>query len=263
MVFCAQLNSFFGPMDLLFYLVRKQEVDIAEIPIAEITEQYLEYLTVIEQIDVSAVGEFLAVAAWLIEIKSQKVLPRAEDVHEEFEGGEEELVRQLLAHKEYRDAARMLEQRSRAWQTRYPRLANDLPPKRRAIADEPIRDVELWDLVSAFARVLRTKEKVQDAATVVYDDTPISVHMQRTHSRLVDEGRVAFGDFFQPGAHKSTLVGVFLGILELVRHYRARVEQDCAFGEIWILPNVDTDEPLDLAVIDSYENAPADEGGDA
>ena len=111
--FRIDLNVFRGPLDLLLYLVRKHEVEIVDIPIATITDQYLEYLAVIEQLDVDAVGDFLAMASLLIEIKSQQVLPRSDEVEDELDDPRQELVRRLLEYKKYRDAASILEERSR------------------------------------------------------------------------------------------------------------------------------------------------------
>jgi len=254
MDFRVDLNVFRGPLDLLLYLVRKHEVEIVDIPIATITDQFLEYLTVLEQLDVNAVGDFLAVASTLIEIKSQQVLPRADEIEDELDDPRQDLVRRLLEYKKYRDAASVLEERSRLWQQRYPRLSNDLPARERNLAEEPIHEVELWDLVSAFGRIIRDTEAAKPSS-IVYDDTPIHVYMGRIHARLIEEGRLSFNDLFEPGMHRSTLVGIFLAILELVSHHHIRVEQNQLFGEIWVLPNLECTEPLDLSNVDSYEQA--------
>jgi len=254
MDFRVDLNVFRGPMDLLLYLVRKHEVEIVDIPIATITDQYLEYLSVLEQLDVNAVGDFLAVASTLIEIKSQQVLPRADEIQDELDDPRRELVRRLLEYKSYRDAASMLEERSRHWQQHYPRLSDDLPRRQRNLAEEPIQEVELWDLVSAFGRIIR-ETQASKPSSIVYDDTPIHVYMGRIHTRLIEQGRLAFSDLFDPSMHKSTLVGIFLATLELVRHHRVRVEQNELFGEIWMLPNLECSEPLDLSNVDSYEGS--------
>jgi segregation and condensation protein A len=252
--FRVDLNVFRGPMDLLLYLVRKHEVEIVDIPIATITDQYLEYLTLIEQLDVNAVSDFLAVASLLIEIKSQQVLPRSDEVEGELEDPRQELVHRLLEYKKYRDAASMLEERGRSWQQRYARLSTDLPQHERDLAGEPIQEVELWDLVSAFGRIMRETEAAKPSS-IVYDDTPIHVHMSRIHAQLLELGRLNFRDLFDPSMHKSKLVGIFLAILELVRHHHIRVEQNALFGEIWILPNLECKTPLDLSDVDEYEHA--------
>jgi segregation and condensation protein A len=254
MDFRVDLDMFRGPLDLLLYLVRKHEVDVLDIPIAPITDQYLSYLTVLEQLDVDAVGDFLEVASHLIEIKSRLVLPRADEVEEEMDDPRQELVQKLLEYKKYRDAASMLDERSREWQQHFSRQANDLPPRDRSIADQPIQEVEMWDLVSAFGRILRDHQ-VASPANIRYDDTPIHVYTARIHKTLVADGHVAFSDLFEPGIHKSALVGVFLAVLELVRHHGVLTEQNELFGEIVIVPGGKMPESLDAEAIDGYEHA--------
>jgi segregation and condensation protein A len=254
MDFRVDLDTFRGPLDLLLFLVRKHEVDVVDIPIAAITDQYLEYLSVLEQLDVNAVGDFLAVASTLIEIKSREVLPHSDEVDESVDDPREELVRRLLEYKKFRDAASMLEERSRRFQQRYSRLDNDLPPQRRDLAEQPIHEVELWDLVSAFSRIVRESEATKPS-NIVYDDTPIHVYMSRIHADLLRRGRVVFSDLFDPSMHKSSLVGIFLAVLELARHHHVRVEQNDLFGEIWLLPDLENSEPLDLSAVDNYDHS--------
>jgi len=252
--FRVDLSMFRGPLDLLLYLVRKHELEIADIPIAEITDQYLQYLAVLEQLDVDAVGDFLAVASMLIEIKSQQALPHCDEVEEEVDDPRRELVRRLLEYKQYRDAASILEERGRSWQEHYPRLETDLPPERRRADDEPIQEVELWDLVSAFGRIMR-ESVAAGPSSIVYDDTPIRVFMARILERLQQAGRLGFRDLFRREMHKSTLIGIFLAVLELVRHRHVRIEQNALFGEIWILPSQESAAPLDFTNVDEYECA--------
>ena len=145
----------------------------------------------------------------------------------------------------------MLEERSRQWQKHYARVADDLPPRRIDPAEQQIHEIELWDLVSAFGRVMRDS-RVSRPSNIIYDDTPIHVHMQRIHQRLRDHGRVSFSEMFETGSHKTSLIGVFLAILELVRHHSVRTEQDEGHGEIWILPGSRFDPELDLSEVDEY-----------
>lgn len=259
MTFRVDLDIFRGPMDLLLYLVRKHEVEVVDLPIAPITEQFLAYLDVLEQLDVNSVGDFLEMASMLVEIKSRLVLPRGGEVEDELDDPREDLVRRLLEYKKYKDAASILEERSRSWQERYPRLANDLGSRERNLAEEPIHELELWDLVSAFGRILRDQQSAKPSS-IVYDDTPIHVYMGQIHERLVTRGQIPLSDLFQPGMHKSTLVGLFLAVLELVRHHGVRAEQNQVFGEIWVLPGLQTSGPLDLSAVDNYE--PAKEVGE-
>jgi segregation and condensation protein A len=166
------------------------------------------------------------------------------------------LVARLLEYKKYRDAASVLEERSRQWQQQYPRLGSDAPPRNRELADEPIKEVELWDLVSAFGRVLRGAELTRPSS-IVYDETPIHVYITRIQARLKEEGRLAFSGLFETGSHKSKLVGIFLAVLELVRHHQVALEQNALFGEIWIFPRPGAGEPLDLSRVDNYDHQPA------
>jgi segregation and condensation protein A len=254
MEFRVDLESFRGPLDLLLYLVRKHEVDVTDIPIALITEQYLKYLAILEELDVSAVGEFVAVASNLIEIKSQMVLPRGDEVEDAIDDPREELVRRLLEYKGFRDAASILDEQSRNWQQHFARLGSDLPPRSRDLAEEPIREVELWDLVNAFGLIIRDTAASRPS-NIVYDDTPIHVYMAKIHALVLERGHVALAELFEPDMHKSTLIGIFLAVLELVSHKHLLVEQNELFGEIWLLPRTDQTEPLDLSAVDNYDHA--------
>ncbi len=256
MNFLVELDVFSGPLDLLLYLVRRHEVEITEIPVAPITEQFLEYLTVLKQLDVDAVGDFLEIASTLIEIKSRLLLPHSEEIEEPLDDPRRELVERLLEYKKFKDAATILEERSRQWQQRYARLADDAPTRKSDMADEPIREVELWDLVSAFGRILRQRDAARPSS-IVYDETPIHVYMARIEARLRERGVVSFSDLFQPDQHKSVVVGLFFAVLELVRHHGVRIEQQELHGEIWILaalpgaddfvPRTDSGESADTA----------------
>jgi segregation and condensation protein A len=246
-----------GPLDLLLYLVRKHEVDVTDIPISIITDQYLEYLALLEKLDVNAVGDFIEMAATLIEIKSRMVLPRCDEVDEELEDPRAELVERLLQYKKFKDAASILEDRSRQWQQRYVRVAEDMPARKVDPAEQPIHEVELWDLVSAMTRLMRDFDAVKPS-NIVYDDTPIQVYMERIHATLVERGRATFSDMFETGMHKSAMIGVFLAILELVRHRHVQAEQGEMHGEIWIQPSEGFSQVLDVSDIDSYDHARRD-----
>jgi segregation and condensation protein A len=246
-MFSTKLPFYQGPLDLLLHLVRTHELDILDIPIARILEQYLEYLAILEQIDVNNIGDFLLMASTLVEIKSFKVLPGEETVEVEIETPKQELVKQLLEYQRYCDAARMLQKRSESWQLRFPRLADDLPQRPRNLSDEPLQELKLWDLVSAFGKILRECVP-QVEHNVIYDETPIGTHMTQIHQRLKTEKRIAFRQLFVPGQHKSTLVGLFLASLELVRHEYASVYQDFNFGEIELAYR-QSSKPLDFTAL--------------
>lgn len=258
MRFSVHLDDFRGPLDLLVYLVRKHELDVVDIPLARVIDQYLEYIAVLEQIDVDAVGDFLDMASSLIEIKSRMVLPGEEEVTQELEDPRRELVRRLLEFKQYRDAASMLDERSREWRQRFPRTASDAPMRSIEPHEQPIHEIELWDLVSAFGRVLKEKLATTGPTHIRYDDTPIHVFMQQIDARLRTEGRVAFAAFFDSAVHKSTLIGMFLAVLQLMRYQHARAVQPELFDEIWLEAGAEP-LPAEIAVVDEYEHGAASE----
>ena len=254
MTFRVELNIYRGPLDLLLYLVRKHELDISDIPIALVADQFLAHLDVLEQLNVDDVGEFLDLASTLIEIKSRMVLPSADEVDEPLEDPRQELVQRLLEYKRFREAASLLDERGREWQRRYPRLSDDLPPRKFDPAHQPIREVELWDLVSALGRLI--KFNAPRATNIVYDGTPVRVWMERLHTRLARDGRLTFSEFFAPGMHKSSMIGVFLAILELVRHHHVLAEQGEGHGEIMISRGERFSESLELSNLDEYDGSP-------
>ena len=252
-MFQVALAAFNGPLDLLLNLVLKHEVDILEVPISKIVEQYLDCACALEALDVSGAGEFIVMAGTLLEIKSFHLLPTEEEVEEELEDPRQELVRQLLSYKKFCEQAGFLEERSRLWQRRYPRLSNDLIPKSRNPAEEPIYEIELWDLVSAFGRIIREKAPLI-RHTVVQDEIPVTVFMQRVYNRLKREQKVEFSSLFQQTMVKSNMVGIFLAVLELVRHEYARILQTELFGEIEIQYR-ESSKPLDFANME-YRDVP-------
>ena len=204
-MFSVKLDAFCGPVDLLLYLVRKRELDVFDIPIAEVADQFLLFIDALEALNLDTVGEFVTTASALVEIKSFQALPTEDEkAAEEIEDPRRDLVTQLLAYKKFCENAGLLEERGRRWQRRYPRLSNDLPSRARNLAEEPIQDVELWDLVGAFGRILREKTPVFHHS-MKGDDTPTSIHVQRVYTRLQRERSVLFSELF-----KSHITSPFL-----------------------------------------------------
>ena len=147
--------------------------------------------------------------------------------------------------------ANLLEEHSNRWQLRFRRVANDLPPRKTALADQPIKGVELWDLVSSFGRVLRDSFRTADT-NIVYDDTPIQTYMEQIIDRLELERELEFSDFFIAGMHKSAMIGVFLALLELARHRHISTNQPVPHGEIVVSPGEQFDLPPNFAQADDY-----------
>ncbi len=251
MSFRIDLATFRGPVDLLLYLVRKHEIDVSDIPIALITQQFLAHLEVLEHLDVDDVGDFVEMASMLLETKSRMVLPRVDEEVGEVEDPRDELVQRLLEYKKYKDAASLLEEQSRQWQCRFTRMADDLPPRRVDLGTQPIHEIELWDLVSAMGRIVRDGQKILPS-NIVYDETPIHVYMQRIHADLAARGEARMSDLLTPGMHKTAMIGVFLAILELTRHHGVSTEQENLHGEILILPNESFRPEADFSKVDNY-----------
>lgn len=243
-----QTDLFEGPLDLLLFLVERAEVEILRLPIAKITAQFIEFLEILEAIDLDIVGDFVVTASALVEIKSRAMLPQEQEEEVETEIVDEprsDLIKQLLEYKKFKTAAQSLEEHAAEWQEQYPRLTSERPRSGKDPAADYIRDVELWDLVSALGRILRSKE-TESHANIRYDDTPISVHIERIGAYVREHGTATFSSFFSGEKERGRIVGVFLAILELVRHHGFRARQPNDYGEIWIEPPLEEGESITL-----------------
>ncbi|MEM6471624.1 MAG: segregation/condensation protein A [Planctomycetota bacterium] len=254
MNFRIELPVYHGPIDLLLYLTKRQEVSLLEVSLADIIEQYGEYLELLKELDLSDIGDFLEFASTLVELKSQAVLPKppADDEESELqiEDPQSELVERLLQYKEIRDAASVLDEMAARWQLQYERLSDDLPRRRIDPGDQPIADLEIWDLVSAFGRIMR-EAAGPPQTEVIYDETPIHVYMKRIHERLNVDERIPLLDLIDGGVHKSAVIGWFLATLELTRHHGAVIEEDEG-GDIVILKSTEYRENLAVNEVDNY-----------
>ncbi|MEP0846189.1 MAG: segregation/condensation protein A [Phycisphaerae bacterium] len=250
----VQLDVFSGPMDLLLYLIRRDEIDIQDIPIARLTEQYLGYVHLLEQLDPDASGEFLVMAASLIEIKSRAILPTPPiEALDEEDDPRALLVRQLLEYKRFKDAARTLGSAADERRKRFVRAPADLPPELQGVE---LEDVEVWDLLEAFSRVMTAIGKGPGVHAVQYDERPIEFHAARIVERLAADGPFAFHTLFEGTRLRAEIVGLFLALLELIRNGRVRAEQDRAHATIYLFLL----EPADEAEADealSASNAPS------
>ncbi len=263
MTFTISTDLFRGPVDLLLFLVRRHELELSEISLASVASQYVEYLDVLKEIEINAVGDFIEVASLLVELKSKAVLPKTEAETEEVATDpRDDLVQRLLMYKKFKDAAVLLEEQAARWQHRYSRMADDLPPKRVDFAEQPILDLELWDLVSAFGRVLRDSLPTP-SENIVYDETPIQVYMQQIHGRLAREKQVSFNSLFLEGMHKSAMVGVFLAVLELSRHHNVLAQQSELHSEIMVVPGEGFNPDAEFGDVDDYDHGKAAPGDPA
>ncbi|MBN1488315.1 MAG: segregation/condensation protein A [Phycisphaerae bacterium] len=229
----VQLDIYQGPLDLLLYLIRREEVDIYDIPIVRVTEQFVRYVELLREIDPNVVGDFLVLAATLMEIKSRMLLPRAPAAEEddEFIDPRQDLVRQLLEYKKFKDAAASLGDLAHDRAMRHERTP-PAPPS--AEVEVELDELQIWDLLTAFNKLMSSIGRRAVSHEVVYDDTPISLHAVDVQDRLIREGgSLRFETIFE-GRSKSEMIGLFLALLELIRQDRVRFEQDVPFGTITI-----------------------------
>jgi segregation and condensation protein A len=237
MAYQVALDTFHGPLDLLLYLVKRDEVDILDIPVAKLADQFLEYMDAVRgALDVELAGDFLVMAATLMELKSKSLLPAdPEAAADEADDPRRELVRQLLEYRKFKDAAASLEARAEKQAARLARVPADDPTPSGL---PQVKPVELWDLVAAFARLMRETQSAK-ATAVIADETPQHVYEGYVRDRLAAAGgRVAFRDLFTPPYHRTRLIGLFLAVLELIKTRSVDLEQPGPFGEIWVLAPV-------------------------
>ncbi len=241
------LEVYNGPLDLLLFLIRRDEIDIYDIPIARITQQYLAYVDVLRDIDPDAVGEFLVLAATLMEIKSRTLLPTppVDEAEEDIADPRMELVRQLLEYKKFKDAARELEDAATVRAMRHARQPAEPP-----VADDEgveLENLEIWDLFEAFQRLLEQTGKAGGYHQVQADDTPIALYADDILDAIQRSGGAQrFEEIFH-GRTRPEMIGLFLALLELIRQKRIRATQERPFAAISIVL-------LDASPLDEVED---------
>ncbi len=236
----VQLDVFTGPLDLLLYLIQRDEVDIYDIPIARITEEYLHQVRVLEHLDPDAVSDFLVLAATLIELKSRALLPTPPpETLGDAEDPRAPLVRQLLEYKRFKDAARRLGHAADERAKRYVRVPAELP---RELEGLELEEVQVWDLLAAFGKVMASIGQGPGRHEVIYDDIPVELHAAEILAILERETPTTFHTLFDGQVDRIQLVGRFLALLELIRAHRIRAEQEATFGTIYIFLLVEVDE---------------------
>lgn len=273
----VNLEIYSGPLELLLYLIRRDEVDVKNIPIARITEQYLQHVELIRKIDINLAGEFLVMAATLMEIKSRMLIPRQASTADSSDpnalggaaGGASsvedltdpryELVKQLLEYKQFKDAAADLRRRAQTEGDRYPRAVSRPATK----APLEIEDLDLFRLIDAFNAIMAVVGHSAYGHEVVYDDTPISLHQADILDRLERDGGGLAGpgltlqELFLGRTKKSEMIGLFLATLELIRQKKIAVDQTEALGEIRIKLREDAPEQVIFQDETSAPAAPA------
>jgi segregation and condensation protein A len=229
----VKLGSFEGPLDLLLHLIKRNEVNIYDIPIALITDQYLQYLSLMQELNLDVAGEFLVMAATLIHIKSRMLIPRPtpEVVGEEDEEDPREaLVRRLLEHQRFKAAAELLHERQTVRAAQYHR-------PEAAVADvvdagfEPELEVDLFSLLAAFRGVLE-RAKTRPRVVLPPEQMSIEQRIEQLLERLSETEAVGFEDLFADADSRPALIVTFLALLEMIRLKLIRVFQSGSFGPI-------------------------------
>ena len=228
----VKLEAFNGPLDLLLHLIRKHEINIYDIPIALITRQYIEYLQIMKELNLSFAGEFLVMASTLIHIKSRMLLPREpgpEPCDEEVEDPRSELVRRLVEYQQFKEVAGRLSDQERLWRQVFQREPEQSPPLREVFSD----DVQVFDLLSALQEVL-----AQTAASSGIEFTPDTMTVQdrinNVIERLEETPALTFAALFDGATDRLTVIVTFLALLELVRMKLVRLTQADFGGPIRI-----------------------------
>jgi segregation and condensation protein A len=230
----VQLEVFEGPLDLLLYLIKKEEVDIYDIPIERITKQYMQYIDLMRMLDLSIAGEFLVMAATLMMIKSRLLLPPEEraELEAEEEDPRWDLVRQLVEYKKFKDAAIHLgglEERRLDVYMRGSDAAK-LGPE----SDVSLRDVSIFDLISAFSEALK-KVKKEVLTEIFSERVTVAEKVDMLVELMKSSERVSFSSLFKEIVTRQEIVCTFLAILELMRLRQMVARQEGVFGEIFLM----------------------------
>lgn len=233
----VQFPVFEGPLDLLLYLVKKEEVDIYQVNLTRLATQFIEYVELMKELDLDLAGEFLVMAATLMLIKSRELLPRDQRVtgegeEEDTEDPRWELIRRLVEYKKYKDAAAELQRLERLQELTFPRQA----PRPEAAPTPARPEVSLFDLVGALNAVLKRFQERARPGEILEDRWTVSEKLEWLRARLAAGARLRFLELFDAASHRTEIVVTFLALLELIRLRVAVAVQDEPFGEIFIEP---------------------------
>jgi segregation and condensation protein A len=235
----VKFEVFEGPLDLLLYLIKKEEVDIYVVNLTRLAEQFIEYIETMRLLDLEIAGEFLVMAATLMYIKSRELLPveQRAQVEGEEDGDDPrwELIRQLVEYKKFKDAAAQLQTLEALQEDIFPRL----PPKLEFAQETRLRpDVSLFDLLNAVNVVLKRVSLRDDSRDVFEDRWTVSEKIEQILKALTERGRLKFSELFEAVMSRTEVVVTFLALLELIRLRHAACVQMEPFGEIEICQSI-------------------------
>ena len=242
----VQLEIFEGPLDLLLYLVKKEEVDISEVNLTKIATQFIEYVDLMREMDLDIAGEFLVMAATLMYIKSRELLPKNQQVEAPEEDEDEdprwELIRQLVEYKKFKDAAAHLQERELIQEQIYGRV-----PSRPEFSIETPNlrpEVSIFDLVNAVSNILKRYNQRPQGRDLFEEKWSVSEKIELLAGMIRERQRLRFSELFEAANHRSEVIVTFLALLELIRMKQIRIEQSEAFADIEISPALPPPPPL-------------------
>jgi segregation and condensation protein A len=240
----VKLERFEGPLDLLLHLIQRDEIDVYDIPIARITQQYLDYIELMRLLDLDVAGEFLVMAATLMRIKAKMLLPTPPPGEEEEIDPRDELVQRLLEYRQFKEASTTLKSREEHRRMEYER---GMVPGDEEAGPLPLAPATLFHLLDALNRVLarlpvRTVMELEGEA---YD---IEEKIERIHSRVLVAGLLSFETLLEECRSRLEMIVTFLALLELLKMNRLSAVQDANFGHIVLAPPSDEVAPSEWDV---------------
>ncbi|MCK4404200.1 MAG: segregation/condensation protein A [candidate division Zixibacteria bacterium] len=231
--YSVKLEVFEGPLDLLLFLIKRDKVDIYDIPIAHVTKQYSEYIGLMKELNLEIAGEFIVMAATLMRIKVRMLLPKTQDEEEE-EDPREQLVAALLEYRKFKEAAQVLKAKEAEQSHWFPRT--DFSFLNRLPQDEILVEASLHDLIFAFKRILDTQPK-ETFHTIDYPKVGVEERIEYVLNCLEQKDGVVFTELFSDTPIKLVMVVTFVAILELIRLQKIYIRQTKHFSEIWVFRN--------------------------
>jgi segregation and condensation protein A len=248
-----ELDNYRGPLDLLLHLIREQELEILEVDLSKLCDQYLSALNIMQAVDINIAGEFLVMASTLILVKSRSILPCEEeiDLEEELDPGDE-LIQQLLEYRKYKTLSMELGKHAELQKARHPRGSSEVPPN----PGIELEEIGLWDLVGAFVRLMEEIGLKRDFHTLTLEK-PLRVYMRETVDRLSIHGPSTLRQLVGASGGAESVLGVFLALLELVKTQQIAIQQECHQDEI----KVSLREDRDASLLEFLEDSEPEDGG--
>ena len=246
MSYKLRLDVFEGPLDLLLYLIKKDDIDISNIPIAEITDQYMKYIEMMQMLDLDVVGDFLVMAATLMQIKSKMLLPPDPQVEEEEqEDPRDELVRRLQEYKRFKEIADALQEKEILRRDFFARAADEeLTDQIKNEAKETFFEANLFDLINALTEAL--KKLPEDVIhEIVKEEFTVERKIHDVLHVLLDRSSILLKDLFGQSKSKIEVIVTFLAVLELIRLKEIKVIQKQVFGDIEVLRHKENVAPAE------------------